>query len=176
MELALTATGSNLPSLAIPQQLPVTNIHLLEFTETKCNLEFMLSFGMHRVTCHQGCHWNPCHTFTIFNQNYCWHPPVQAAQLLVWFQLRAVLQVKAAILYPAVHFLPDYLIRIQIQISETLHSCSWLIFLQNMSKPFFRPRLQGQFFFGDFWYIYIAFLSWNYRICILSSLSGKYWF
>ena len=76
-----------------------------------------------------------------------------SASHTVWFQLRAVLQVKAAltaILYPAVHFLPDYLIRIQIQISETLHSCSWLIFLQNMSKPFFRPRLQGQFLFGDF--------------------------
>ena len=29
MELALTATGSNLPSLAIPQQLPVTNVHVI---------------------------------------------------------------------------------------------------------------------------------------------------
>ena len=127
----------------------------------------MLSFGMHRVTCHQGCHWNPCHPFTIFiktivDTHQC---KPHGAQLLVWFQLRAVLQVKAAltaILYPAVHFLPDYLIRIKIQISETLHSCSWLIFLQNMSKPFFRPGLQGQFLFWDF--LYIAFFVQSYRM------------
>ena len=158
MELALTATGSNLPSLAIPQQLPVANIHVIDFTK--------LSFGVYVIIWRVSCHVTVSSRLSLKSMPFIYNILSKLLLTLVWFQLRAVLQVKAAltaILYPAVHFLPDYLIRIKIQISETLHSCSWLIFLQNMSKPFFRPRLQGQFLFGDF--LYVAFLSshieWN---------------
>ena len=144
--MALTATGSNLPSLAIPQQLPVATDHVIVIWSLCYHLACIMSRDcVIKVRIE-------IHTIHLQYLSQLLLTPTSASHT-VWFQLRAVLQVKAAltaILYPAVHFLPDYLIRIQIQISETLHTCSWLIFLQNMSKPFFRPRLQGQFLFGDF--------------------------
>lgn len=84
---------------------------------------------------------------------------------IVWFQLRAVLQVKAAltaILYPAEHFLPDYLI-ISKSKSAKHHTAALVLSMdKTWVSQFFRPRLQEQFLSGDFLYCFLpSHIEWS---------------